>query len=200
MNNIVKIFDKLSAKFPKKIVEKLPVNLNLKRFTFFIFACVLIVFTMLPTPSDVETKKILEFNRNPKNYATKLQIIDLKGQEVANFLVAIADSRPKQIYGLMNLKKLPPENGMFFDFKTNEIIAMWMKNTFITLDMIFIDVNNTIIHIATNTNANSLDIISSQKPASKVLEINGGLVKKLGIKIGQKINLVTQDDAKKPNS
>jgi uncharacterized membrane protein (UPF0127 family) len=66
---------------------------------------------------------------------------------------------------------------------------MWMKNTRIALDMVFIDKNNQIATIVTNTEPYSLDIISSEKEVKKVLEINAGLVKKFGIKVGQKIKI-----------
>lgn len=89
----------------------------------------------------------------------------------------------------MNLKKLHPKYGMIFIFESPRIINMWMKNTYIPLDMIFIDENNQIIKIEKNTTPHSLEIISSDKKAIKVLEINAGLSDKFDIKIGNKIDL-----------
>jgi uncharacterized membrane protein (UPF0127 family) len=128
----------------------------------------------------------LEFNQDKKNYNLKLEILD-KNKKVAEFFVAVADTDKKRLYGLMNLKNFPRNNGMLFVFDKAAILNMWMKNTNISLDMIFIDENNKIINIAENTTPFSLDVISSQLPCIKVLEINGGLSKILKIKVGQRV-------------
>lgn len=127
-----------------------------------------------------------EFNHNLKNYNVKLQIFD-DNQKIGEFFVAIVNDRKSRDYGLMNLEKLDNKRGMLFIFENSGIINMWMKNTLIALDMIFIDENNIIVNIAKDTKPLSLSIISSQKPIKKVLEINAGLSEKLGIKNGQKI-------------
>lgn len=127
-----------------------------------------------------------QFNRDPKNYNVKLQIFD-NSKKIGEVLVAIANNDRTREYGLMNLERLDQKRGMLFVFDDNRVINMWMKNTLIPLDMIFIDENNFIINIKELTEPLSLTVISSQKMAKKVLEINGGLSKKLGIKNGQKI-------------
>lgn len=132
-------------------------------------------------------KEVLEFNRDGKNYNVKLQIYDEQNLEIAEFMVVVAEDKNAKIYGLMNLDKMPQNHGMIFPFSEKQIIAMWMKNTRIPLDMIFIDENDKIANIKTNAKPYSLEIISSEVEVTKVLEINAGLVKKLGIKIGQKI-------------
>ena len=174
-------------------------KLNLSRFTlkkFIALAFLCLAFIIIFKKGDVSFNKDpkskviinrLEFNRDPENYNAKLQIIDEKNNEVAQFNIAIADSSKKKLQGLMNLESLPQNQGMIFLFDESQIIAMWMKNTLIPLDMIFIDENNIIVNIKTNTIPHSLDIISSVKNITKVLEINAGIVEKLGIKVGQKI-------------
>lgn len=160
---------------------------DLKRCTFFIFACVSVIFVILQAPQNIDAKEILQFNRDAKNYNVKLQIVDSKQKEVAQFLVAIADSDAKKMYGLMNLEKLPQNHGMLFTFWRDAEITMWMKNTRIALDMLFIDSDNIIANVKTDAEPYSLEMIYSEKKVRKVLEINSGLVKKLGIKTGQKI-------------
>lgn len=128
-----------------------------------------------------------QFNRDLKNYNVKLQIFEPSNKKVTEFRVAIADNDATREYGLMNLKKLDSNRGMLFILNNNQVTGMWMKNTLIPLDMIFIDENNVIVNIHENAVPLSLAIILSQKPTKKVLEINGGLSKKLGIKNGQKI-------------
>lgn len=136
--------------------------------------------------SQALARDIEDFNRNLKNYNVKLQIIN-DNSKSTEFLVAIANNQNTREYGLMNLEKLDQKHGMLFVFDSNLVVKMWMKNTLIALDMIFIDENNRIVHIEENTKPLSLKIISSQKEIRKVLEINAGLCKKLGIKNGQKI-------------
>jgi uncharacterized membrane protein (UPF0127 family) len=132
------------------------------------------------------TKQDQNFNRDLKNYNAKLKIFD--GEEkIAEFSVAIANSQSKREYGLMNLEKLDKQYGMLFIFDHKQIINMWMKNTKLALDMIFIDENNKIVNVYEGAEPFSLAIISSKKPVQKVLEINANLSKEFGIKNGQKI-------------
>ena len=119
-----------------------------------------------------------------KNYNTNLQIINNKNSHIGNFKVKIVREERDREIGLMFVNSLPVNYGMLFEFEKEQVIHMWMKNTKISLDMIFIDKNNRIIDIKHKTVPESLQIISSVKEAIKVLEINGGLCHKLGIKIG----------------
>jgi uncharacterized protein len=162
-------------------------NFNLKRLTFTIFTCLIVILIILQAPKNIDAREILEFNRDPQNYNVKLTIIDSDEKEIAEFLVAVAKTEESRIFGLMNLDKLPKNFGMVFPSKRNEVATMWMKNTRIPLDMIFINENNIIANIKTNTTPYSLDLISSEVKVKKVLEINAGLVEKLGIKVGQKV-------------
>jgi uncharacterized membrane protein (UPF0127 family) len=165
---------------------------NLKCCTF------IIIILTAGLASEVFAKEIslnqgAESNSDFKNYNRILEISDSNNKKTAIFKVFLADSDKKRSHGLMNLKYLPADHGMIFTFFPSREIAMWMKNTFIALDMIFIDANNRIITIAENTIPHSLEVISSQKKAAMVLEINAGLVKKLGLKIGQKIKVLNQN-------
>ncbi len=162
-------------------------NFNLKRLTFTIFTCLIVILIILQAPKNIDAKEILEFNRDPQNYNVKLTIIDSDKKEIAEFLVAVAKTDESRMFGLMNLDELPKNFGMIFSFKPNQVAVMWMKNTRIPLDMIFIDENNIIANIKTGATPYSLDLISSEVKVEKVLEINAGLVEELGIKIGQKI-------------
>ena len=86
--------------------------------------------------------------------------------------------------GLMERRFLPVDRGMLFDFGHEQSVMMWMKNTYIPLDMIFMARNGVVTHIAENAEPLSEAIISSQGPAFAVLEVNGGLARKLGLKPG----------------
>ena len=94
------------------------------------------------------------------------------------------------VNGLMYVKNpLHPRYGMLFDmgYKVN---SMWMKNTFIPLDIIFLDKNMNIIGYKENNQPHSLKSISINKPSKYVLEMNGGTVKKFNLKRGDKIYFI----------
>jgi uncharacterized membrane protein (UPF0127 family) len=76
---------------------------------------------------------------------------------------------------------------MLFDFKQDQMVAMWMKNTYIPLDMMFIRADGTIARIAENTEPLSERIISSGSPVRAVLEVIGGTARKLGIAAGDRV-------------
>lgn len=121
------------------------------------------------------------------DYIHHLKIQNHKTNQIHKFIVSIANTPNKKAQGLMFVTYLPQNYGMLFEFENEQIVNMWMKNTKIPLDMIFIDKNNKIAHIKHNAAPESLEIISSEKLAKKVLEINGGRVKELGINVGDKI-------------
>ena len=127
-----------------------------------------------------------------KDYNNNLQIINGTNQKIiTTFKVRIAKNNSDQEKGLMFVKSLPESFGLLFDFPKEKIVNMWMKNTLISLDIIFIDKNDRVVQIFNSAPLLSQEIISSMLPAKKVLEINAGLAKKFDIKIGDKIKLVT---------
>jgi len=76
---------------------------------------------------------------------------------------------------------------MLFDFSPEQNVSMWMKNTLIPLDMIFIRADGRILRIAENTRTESEDIISSGGPVRAVLEVIGGTARKYGIQPGDRV-------------
>jgi uncharacterized protein len=100
------------------------------------------------------------------------------------FQIWVADSDARREQGLMFVKKLPESTGMLFVFDRPRKIQMWMKNTLIPLDMVFIDANGRIDSITVNAKPLSLDIIESRHAVLGVLELAGGSTKKLGIQAG----------------
>jgi uncharacterized membrane protein (UPF0127 family) len=103
------------------------------------------------------------------------------------FTVEIADTEPLRSRGLMFRQRLPEDRGMLFDFETPRPVSMWMKNTYIPLDMLFIREDGTIAYIAENTVPQSLDTIGVSEPVLAVLELAGGTAKKRGIRAGDKV-------------
>jgi uncharacterized membrane protein (UPF0127 family) len=86
--------------------------------------------------------------------------------------------------GLMLRPYLPELRGMLFDFGEVRTVQMWMKDTLIPLDMVFIRADGTIARVTANAEPYSTRVLSSGEPVSAVLEINGGLAAKYGIKAG----------------
>lgn len=111
----------------------------------------------------------------------------LAGGKKHDFVVEMAVTDKEQERGLMFRRSMPSNAGMLFDYKRPQIITMWMRNTLLPLDMIFIDADGKIINIAQRTVPGSLDTISSKQPALAVLEVNGGTVSRLKIKAGDTV-------------
>lgn len=111
----------------------------------------------------------------------------VSGNQVARFTVEIADTDAARARGLMFRHHLPEDHGMLFDFITPRPVSMWMKNTYIPLDMLFIRADGTIADIAERTTPHSTDIIGSREPVRAVLELAGGVARKRGIRAGDRV-------------
>lgn len=103
------------------------------------------------------------------------------------FRVEVAKTEEQHRLGLMFRRKLDRDAGMLFIFDIPKILKIWMKNTFIPLDILFIDSQGVIISIKERALPMSLQTISSGEPAVAVLELNGGTVSRLDIKPGDKV-------------
>lgn len=114
-----------------------------------------------------------------------LEIVTKSGVQV--FSVEMATTEEEKTQGLMHRKELPDGKGMLFDFSPEQQISMWMKNTYIPLDMIFIRADGRILRIAENTEPMSTKIISSGGLARGVLEVIAGTAQKYGIQPGDRV-------------
>ena len=103
------------------------------------------------------------------------------------FTVEIADEPEEITTGLMNRESMDPDAGMLFDFGQPREAAMWMKNTLIPLDMLFMDPEGKVIAIARETVPGSLRTVSPGVPVKSVLELNGGRAEELGIQPGDEV-------------
>ena len=114
-----------------------------------------------------------------------LEIVTKNGVHV--FAVEMATTDQEKETGLMYRKELADGKGMLFDFSPEQQVSMWMKNTFISLDMIFIRADGRILRIAENTEPLSTRIISSGGLAKGVLEVIAGTAQKYGIQPGDRV-------------
>jgi len=137
------------------------------------------VLTFLGISSFAFSQGLLTFEKS------KLKIITSRGENI--FDVELAVTERQQSQGLMFRRSMAANAGMLFDYGALKQIQMWMKNTYIPLDMIFIDSNGKVINIVERTIPESLIIISSRGRARAVLELNSGTASRLGIKKGDRV-------------
>jgi uncharacterized membrane protein (UPF0127 family) len=104
------------------------------------------------------------------------------------FNVELADTAEKRSVGLMHRPAMAADGGMLFDFKTDGQVTMWMRNTRIPLDMLFITRDGRIANIAERTVPFSETTIPSKGPVRAVLELNGGTSARLKIKPGDRVD------------
>jgi uncharacterized protein len=120
--------------------------------------------------------------------AADLQTLEIATKSgVRTFAVEMALTPEDQARGLMFRQSLPAGQGMLFDFKREQELSFWMKNTLISLDMIFIRADGRILRIAENTEPLSEKLVPSGGPARAVLEVISGTARKLGIAAGDRV-------------
>ena len=117
---------------------------------------------------------------------SELSIITSNGSK-HNFLVEVARTEEEKKIGLMFRKTLAKNAGMLFLYKREALRLMWMKNTFIPLDILFIDKNGVIKRVVKRSIPHSLATISSRQSVLAVLELRGGITSSLEIKKGDRI-------------
>jgi uncharacterized membrane protein (UPF0127 family) len=114
-----------------------------------------------------------------------LQIVTATGTH--DFEVEIARDEASRARGLMDRRFMPADHGMLFEFDREAHEAFWMKNTYIPLDMIFISRAGFVTNIAANAEPLSERAIPSGPPCVAVLELNGGMAAKIGLRVGDKV-------------
>jgi uncharacterized membrane protein (UPF0127 family) len=114
-----------------------------------------------------------------------LEIATKSGVHV--FSVEMATTKEEKEKGLMYRKDLADGKGMLFDFSPEQEVFMWMKNTYVSLDMIFIRADGRILRIEENTQPLSMKTISSGGLAKGVLEVVAGTAQKYGIQPGDRV-------------
>jgi uncharacterized membrane protein (UPF0127 family) len=115
-----------------------------------------------------------------------LTITTLNGPHA--FRVELARTPAEQAKGLMFRTEMGPDEGMLFPYAQPQVLSFWMKNTVLSLDLVFIDQQHRIINIAENAVPYSEQSILSAAPGIAVLELNGGRARELGIVAGNKVD------------
>jgi len=132
-----------------------------------------------PMPAFAQQQQQMIFAKEPL-------VVQTAAGKLLNFTVEIASTNEQRQYGLMYRKEMAENAGMLFDFGQSRRVTMWMENTILPLDMLFVDSTGVIRHIKENAVPYSEDIIDSMGSVKYVVELNAGVVKKLGIQVGDK--------------
>lgn len=103
------------------------------------------------------------------------------------FQVEVADTPEKREVGLMYRRSMAADHGMLFDFDRPQTISMWMQNTYVSLDMVFVSREGRVTRIAENTEPLSTRVISSGGPVRYVVELVAGTAKRIGLKPGDRV-------------
>jgi uncharacterized membrane protein (UPF0127 family) len=104
-----------------------------------------------------------------------------------DFTIELAQTPAEMERGLMFRTALAPDRGMLFLYADDRPVSFWMKNTYIPLDLFFIDRHGAIVQIAERAVPMSTALISSKAPVRAVLELNGGTAQRLGIAVGDRV-------------
>jgi uncharacterized membrane protein (UPF0127 family) len=118
----------------------------------------------------------------------KLRTVDVRlGNR--NFRLEVADNDDTRAYGLMHRRTMPADHGMIFVFPTERPVTFWMRNTFIPLDVVFVNVQRQVVAIKQGRPLDDRTPLSSGAPASYVIELNQGTAAAAGLKVGDKIDI-----------
>jgi uncharacterized membrane protein (UPF0127 family) len=147
-----------------------------------LFACAALVAACASTPA-----------RTPALFPTleQARVTVTTSTGVHEFGVWIAADDESRERGLMYVRELPPDRGMLFVFERPQALAFWMKDTYLSLDLIFIDPSGRVLNIAAYARPHSLDPIRSEGDAIAVLEVLGGTARAIGLQPGDRLNLPT---------
>jgi len=156
-----------------------PIGMMLKLVTVFLFI-------MLAVPAMADGQLIPHEPFDPaKAQSLPVTPAIIEGPGLSHkFLVELADSEEERRIGLMHRAELPPDRGMLFRFPLRRPINMWMRNTFVSLDMLFLNSRGEIIRIEEDTVPHSEILIPSVRDARAVLELPAGTTHRLALKEG----------------
>lgn len=122
--------------------------------------------------------------------ANPMATVTIHGTEQQHrFAVEVVATPESRSQGLMYRTELAANAGMLFVFERPAEVAFWMRNTYLPLDLIFIDRHGSIVRIHPQAKPHDDTLIASGQPVTHVLEINGGLAAELGIETGQRMKL-----------
>lgn len=120
-------------------------------------------------------------------FPQSLLAIRTSSGKVVNFKIWQADTPKREEQGMMFIREMDEHTGMLFMFPQNRPVSMWMKNTYVSLDLLFMNAQGKIDYIAAKATPLSEAIIGPPTPEFAVLELKGGSCEQFGIKVGDKV-------------
>jgi uncharacterized membrane protein (UPF0127 family) len=120
-------------------------------------------------------------------FPQSLLAIRTSAGKVVNFKIWEADTPKREEQGMMFIREMDEHTGMLFMFPENKPVSMWMKNTYVSLDLLFLNAQGKIDYIAEKATPRSEAIIGPPTPEFAVLELKGGACERFGIKVGDKV-------------
>jgi len=124
--------------------------------------------------------------RSPAGFAVCDVMLE-SGDTEHRIRAEVADTPESRMQGLQGRSQLAADQGMLFDFGRPQPVAMWMKNTPISLDMLFIDAAGRVVGIAERTQPYSRETLAAPEAVRAVLEINGGTAARLELQLGARV-------------
>lgn len=143
-----------------------------------------LLIPLLLAPAALLAAPSLAQTRAAQPAAAFTDLVIDAGGKTHKFRVEVAATNEERTRGLMFRREMAADAGMIFDFGYEQQIAMWMANTFIPLDMLFIGADGKVVHIAKRTVPESRATVAAPRPVRYVLELNGGTADRLGIAPG----------------
>ncbi|MFM2266660.1 MAG: hypothetical protein RL757_100 [Bacteroidota bacterium] len=150
-----------------------------------------------PTPPTTEAVRVSQRDKNNPSSAVpeqpflhegELSFVGKNGKEIQKVEMEVADDDLQREQGLMFRRKMLPSRAMLFLFDQEEKQAFWMRNTYIPLDIIYVNSTKTIVSIQKNAAILNDNPLPSNAPANMVVEVVGGFCDKNGVKVGDKID------------
>jgi uncharacterized membrane protein (UPF0127 family) len=120
-------------------------------------------------------------------FPQSLLAIRTSAGKVVNFKIWEADTPKREEQGMMFIREMDEHTGVLFMFPENKPVSMWMKNTYVSLDLLFMNAQGKIDYIAEKATPKSEAIIGPPTPEFAVLELKGGACERFGIKVGDKV-------------
>src|SRR5262249_12005817 len=152
---------------------------SLRRPISLLAVLALLVAVACQAQEEIDEGHLMDLDSFPK---AKLEIHS--GKETHSFDIWIAETPRQQQQGLSFVRHLAADRGMLFVAKEPRVFDMWMKNTYIPLDMVFVGADGRISSIEANTTPHSLSIVSSKVPVGAIVELKGGEAGRLALHAG----------------
>lgn len=121
------------------------------------------------------------------DYATEPVLIETRAARRLSFEAWRADTAGKRAQGLMFVSELAPDRAMIFVYERPQVVAMWMKNTLIPLDMLFVDAAGCVADLHERATPGSLETIQSAWPVALVVELPAGTIDEFGLAVGDRV-------------